>query len=149
MDHIEFVYTFGMDEAEVEDRLHSEVAGVLSLADEGRAYGVPVHHHYDGGSLYFRLGDDDHSRKLAFAETTEEASFVLFGVEEPESWSVLVTGAFGRLPEEERAAFDEAEINERFGPVRVFDEAIDEVELALYELTIETVTGRRTSDYYG
>lgn len=145
MDHIQFVYTYGMDESEVEDRLRSEVAGVLSLANDGAAYGVPVHHHYDGESLYFRLGDDDHSKKLSFVETTTEASFVLFGVDEPESWSVLVTGTLEELSEAEREAFDAATINDQFGPFRVFDEAIEDVELAMFEMKIETVTGRRTS----
>ncbi|SFR69718.1 hypothetical protein SAMN04487947_3669 [Halogeometricum rufum] len=144
MDHIQFVYTFGMEESEVEERLRSEVAGVLSLADDGTAYGVPVHHYYDGESLYFRLGDDDHSKKLSFVETTTEASFVLFGVEEPESWSVLVAGTLRRLTGEEREAFDAAEINEDFGPFRVFDEAVDEVELELFEMEISSVTGRQT-----
>jgi hypothetical protein len=145
MDHVQFVYTFGMDESEVEERLRSEAAGVLSLADDGTAYGVPVHHYYDGESLYFRLGDDDHSKKLSFVETTTEASFVLFGVEEPESWSVLVTGALRELSESERETFDAATINDRFGPFRVFDEPIDDVELAMFEMEIESVTGRRTS----
>jgi hypothetical protein len=145
MDHIQFVYTFGMDESEVEERLRSEAAGVLSLADDGTGYGVPVHHYYDGESLYFRLGDDDHSKKLSFVETTAKASFVLFGVEEPESWSVLVTGTLRELSEEEREAFDAATINDRFGPFRVFDEPIDDVELAMFEMEMESVTGRRTS----
>lgn len=149
MDHIEFVYTFGMEEEDVEERLRTEEAGVLSLTNDRRAYGVPVHFHYDGESLYFRLSDDrGDSKKLAFAETTEEASFVLFGIEEPDSWSVVVTGPLRRLTAEERERFDATEINEDFGPVRVFDESIDDVEVDVFEMEMETVTGRETSEYY-
>ncbi|QIB74395.1 pyridoxamine 5'-phosphate oxidase family protein [Halogeometricum borinquense] len=146
MDHIEFVYTLGMTDEEIEKRLQTETAGVLSLADEGRAYGVPVSHHYDGESLFFRLGDDDHSKKLEFVETTKEACFVLFGVDGDDSWSILVAGTLSELSGDERKEFDAATINDWFGSFRVFDEAIDEIELTLFEMEISSVTGRKTGE---
>ncbi|SFR63242.1 pyridoxamine 5'-phosphate oxidase family protein [Halogeometricum limi] len=147
MRDIEYVYTLGMDEDEVDERLREEAAGVLSLADGGTAYAVPVSHYYDGESLFFRFGDDDHSEKLAFAESTTEASFVVFGVEDRGvSWSIVATGTLREFPDYEREDYDAAELNDRFGPIRVFDETVEDVEIRLFELQIATLTGRKTSE---
>ncbi|ELZ28429.1 flavin-nucleotide-binding protein [Halogeometricum pallidum JCM 14848] len=147
MDHIEYVYTFGMTDDEVDERLRSESAGVLSLADDGVAYGVPVSYSYDGDSLLFRLSDDDDSKKLDFAEATAEASFALFGVDGPDaSWSVVAAGPLRRLSGDEREAYDAAEINERFGPLRVFDEDVDDIDLTLYEMEMTSLVGRYTDE---
>lgn len=147
MDQIEYVYTFGMSDEEVDERLRSESAGVLSLADDGVAYGIPVSHHYDGDSLLFRLSNDRDSKKLDIAETTTEASFVLFDTDGSDvSWSVVATGSLRRLSEDEREAYDAAELNERFGPLRVFDENIDDIDIVLYEMEIASLLGRRTDE---
>ncbi|MFC6838192.1 pyridoxamine 5'-phosphate oxidase family protein [Halomarina ordinaria] len=146
MEHIEFVYTMGMDEADVERRLRDAEAGVLSLADGDDAYAVPVSHHYEDGSVFFRLSDDAHSEKLAFVETTRRACFVVYGVEgADESWSVVATGTLRPVEGAAAERFDAAGINDRFGPLRVFDEAIDEVDVVVLELDVEEVTGRRTT----
>lgn len=146
MEDIEYVYTSGMTEPEVDDRLRENGAGVLSLARDGTAYAVPVSYYYDGESIFFRLGDDDHSRKLEFAGATDEACFVVYGVDEPdESWSVVVTGTLREVPDDD-VTYDAAEINERFTSVRVFDEAVDELDLVLFELRIAEIAGRRTAE---
>jgi hypothetical protein len=148
MDHVEYVYTVGMTEEEVGARLSTAETGVLSLADGSRAYAVPVGFHYTGdGRLLFRLSDDDGSTKLAYASATEEACFLLYGHEGPdESWSVVCTGPLSPLSEAEAeaAAFDDTIINERFDRLRLFDESVDDVDLVLYALDVDTVTGRRT-----
>lgn len=150
MEHIEYAYTYGMDDAEVRERLETAETGVLALADGNDAYAVPLAHYYDGERIYFRLGETEGSRKRAFWETTETACYVLYGAEptdDPEgldSWSVLVTGRLSELSESEHDRFDTAEINRRFAPIRVFDEAIDDIEITIVELDVETVTGRRT-----
>lgn len=145
MDNIQYVYTVGMDDAEVERRLREAETGVLSLADEGRAYAVPVHSFYRAGRLVFRLTDDGHSEKLAFVETTTEACFVVYGATNGDSWSVLAQGAIRRLPPEAADSYDAEAINRRFGPARIFDEDVADTDVAIYELDVETVTGRRTS----
>ena len=150
MEHIEYAYTHGMDDAEVEERLETAETGVLALADGNDAYAVPLAHYYDGERIYFRMGSTEGSTKREFRETTETACYVLYGTEptddprELDSWSVLVTGRLRELPDSERDRFDTAEINRRFSPIRVFDEAIDEIEITIVELEVETVTGRTT-----
>lgn len=151
MEHVEYAYTHGMDDAEVAERLRTAETGVLSLSNDGDAYAVPLAHVYDDGKLYFRVGGTDDSRKQTFLETTETACYVLYGTEptedpnELESWSVIVTGQLSELPESEHGRFDTAAINREFTPIRVFDEGIDELDISILELEIDTVTGRSTS----
>lgn len=144
----DFTYTAGMSESEVEAALGERAHGVLALADGDESYAVPVFHHYENGSLLFRLGESPDSRKAEFIEATETATYVVYEVgstadpAEREGWSVLARGPIHAVPEDE-AGYDATAINERFAPIRLFDEALDEVELTLYELRVEELAGRR------
>jgi len=144
MDHVEFTYTGGIDEETVRQRLQASTTGVLSLADGDDAYGIPLAHHYDGGdSILLRLGDHPGSEKMAFLDATDRAAYVVYHYTDPaDSWSVLATGPLEPVPDAERPT--DAEVNQWFPAIRVFDEAIDEVDIALYELRIERLTGRET-----
>ena len=150
MKHIEYAYTHGMDSDEIEARLRSAETGVLSLSRDNDAYAVPLAHYYDGAGLYFRIGSTAGSTKRAFREATETACYVLYGVEETdepeelESWSIHITGQLDQLPEDEYDRFDTAAINRHFSPIRVFDEAIDDIEITIVKLDIDTITGRST-----
>lgn len=152
MEHVEYAYTYGMDESEVTEKLATEGTGVLSLtSSETDAYAVPMAHYYDGDGLYFRLGRTERSHKWECIERTETASYVVYGTEstddprELDSWSVVVTGHLRHVPESEYERFDTAEINRRFTPIRVFDEAIGDIDIVILELDVETMTGRTTS----
>ena len=152
MKHIEYAYTRGMDSSELDDRLRSAETGVLALAQDKDAYAVPLAHYYDGDGLYFRLGITDDSSKRAFWENTRTVCYVLHGTEPTEdprvlhSWSITVTGELVELPEAERERFDTAEINRHFPPIRVFGEEIDEIEITMAELDIDSMTGRITPE---
>lgn len=150
MDHAEYAYTHGMDDGETAERLRTTETGVLSLARDGDAYALPLAHYYDGERLYFRLGLEEGSTMRAFWDTTETACYVVYGAEstdepkEIDSWSVVVTGRLTELSGAEREQFDTAEINRHFTPIRVFDEAIEDIEIVVAELEIDTITGRTT-----
>ena len=148
MDHVEYVYTVGMDAAEAERRLREAEAGVLALADDGVAYAVPLSPYYEDGVVYLRMSDDDDDpRKLRFVDATVEATFLVYGVEGPDdSWSVLCAGPLRHVTDPAAVGFDTATINERFGALRIFDEAVQDVELRLYALDVERLTGRRTAE---
>jgi hypothetical protein len=145
VEHIEYVYTVGMSEEDVEEHLEAAETGVLSLADGNRAYAVPVHCAYGDGVLVFRLTDDDDSEKLSFLDATTEACFVVYDATNGDSWSVLVRGPVSAVDDPER--HDEAAINEQFGPARIFDESVDDTDVRLFELDVESVTGRRTPQF--
>lgn len=141
-EQFEYTYTVGMTDEEVEARLAEAETGVLSLADDGDAYGIPLAYHWDGESFVFRLGVHPGSEKLAFLEATERASFLVYDYEPPdESWSVMAFGRVRELPAERATELDE---REEFLPLRIFGEPMDEVEPTLYEFVVESMTGRQT-----
>jgi hypothetical protein len=143
MDHISYVETLGMSERELADHLHGVEAGVLALADGGDAYAVPVSFRYDEGRFLLRLTDDGDSEKVAFVRATDSATFVAFGADGTDSWSVLARGPLVEPDDGEVAAL--LAEPDSFGPVRVFDEAVSDVEVRVFELLAESVTGRRTA----
>ncbi|MFC6863530.1 pyridoxamine 5'-phosphate oxidase family protein [Halomicroarcula sp. GCM10025817] len=145
---VEFAYTAGMDASTVEERLAERQHGVLSLADGDEAYAFPVFHHYEDGSLYFRLGVDSSSEKAPFLDATATATYVVYATEptdDPEEttgWSVVARGPIHEVPRDD-PAHEAVEINERYAPIRIFDEPLDDVDVRLYELEVEALTGRR------
>ncbi len=147
MDPTNFVYTVGMTDEEMTDALEGGTTGVLSLAAGDDAYAIPISYHYADRSVYFRFGNDHAgARKIAAAETTGDACFVLYEADGAESWSVILTGPLRRVADPATRGFDETNMRERFGPLRVFDEAVEELEVAVYELDPRRTVGRRTTD---
>jgi nitroimidazol reductase NimA-like FMN-containing flavoprotein (pyridoxamine 5'-phosphate oxidase superfamily) len=141
MEHAEYVYTSGLSEADVDEYLRAGEHGVLGLADGNDAYSVPLSYHYDGDRFLLRVSEHgDDSEKKRFIEATETATFVCYEASTEESWSVHVRGPL----REWRAGVDEETIDEWFQPFRLFDEAVENVGFSLYELEMESVTGRKT-----
>ena len=146
MEHVEYVYTFGMDRDRLEHRLDENEVGVLSLARESVAYAVPVAYHYEDGSVYLRLAFEGKSTKRAYLEATAKACLCLYGVEsDDESWSILVRGPLRELSDSE--TFDTATINELFDKLHVFDQDIEAIDIQVYELLVESITGRTTGSH--
>ncbi len=145
MDRIEYVYTVGITDDEVESRLEETDTSVLGLASADDAYAIPVAHHYENGRLYLRLSSESEDTKLSYIEDTNAACLTLYDVDEAgDSWSVIATGPVRKLTGDEREAFDPTAVNRSFLQLRVFDEDIEAIELEIYELEIETLTGRKT-----
>ena len=143
MEHVEYVYTSGMTESAIDTRLRAGEHGVLGLANDDDAYAVPLSYHYDGDRLLLRVSEHDgDGEKGRFLETTDTATFVCYEASTDESWSVHVRGPIRRWERD----VDEATLNEWFQPFRLFDEAVEEVGFALYELEMESVIGRVTAD---
>ena len=141
MDHVEYVYTSGMNESEIDDYLQAGEHGVLGLANDNDAYVIPLSYHYDGDQFLIRVSEhDDDSQKGQFLETTETATFVCYEATTTESWSIHVRGPV----QEWDGDIDETTLNEWFPPFRLFDEAVEGVEFSLYDLGMETVIGRKT-----
>ncbi|MBX0304323.1 pyridoxamine 5'-phosphate oxidase family protein [Haloarcula salinisoli] len=143
-----FAYTRAMSDDEIESALRDVGHGVLSLADGNESYAIPLYHHYEDGQLFFRLGETPDDSKADYIETTETATYVVFEAEETagpaeeRGWSVIARGPIRRVPPS-HPAYDIESINEQFAPIRIFDEAHDEVALTLYELEPDAITGRQ------
>ena len=138
-----------MDRDEVDAFLAERGYGVLSLADGGTAYGVPVSFGYDGESkLYLYLiqfGDD--SRKLDFADATETACVVTFDVESRFRWrSVIVTGSLHPLPEDDVELMEEVMNDNAWFP-SLFPPDDPMTAVRRLELHIEEVTGRKGEEF--
>lgn len=152
MEHIRYAHTRGLTEAEVDDRLQTTQTGVLALAGGTEAYAIPLAHYYDGDRLFLRLGRTPDSRKAEFLESTEIATYLIYGTEPTDdaegldSWSIVLTGSLEEIPETQYDQFDTAEINQQFAPIRVFGEGIEEMEIVIYEFKIQSSTGRATLD---
>jgi nitroimidazol reductase NimA-like FMN-containing flavoprotein (pyridoxamine 5'-phosphate oxidase superfamily) len=149
MENIEYTLTHGMDEATVAARLGEQGTGVLALSRDGDAYAFPVAYYRDGDSLFFRLGEASDSEKREYLDATEQATLVVYEADptpearELDSWSILARGRLRAVPADD-PAYNPAEINDQFSPIRVFDEPIDEMAVTLYELQIASITGRET-----
>lgn len=141
MGDIEYTYTRGMDDEAVENRLGDAETGVLALAEDDDAYAIPVAFHREDDRVYFRLAIHEGSEKAAYLESTGRATLVVYDTDPPDdSWSIVLRGTIHPSERE----LDDTAINARFTPLRVFDEAIGGVEPTVYELVVETVTGRTT-----
>ena len=137
MNTLRYVETIGMTDDEAMSYLTDAPSGVLALADEGRAYAIPVSHTVSEGTIYLRLTDEGTSEKLAFLEHTEEASFVCYGEEGNASWSVVVRGALREV------GTDEVGENP-FEPVRVFGDDVEEMTVRVFGFEDPRLTARRT-----
>ena len=147
MEHVEYVYTEGIDEEEIGRLLKERGHGVLALARDDDAYAVPLNYLYDGSRLLVRVSDEPESTKVAYAESTETATFIVYEMDEAgNSWSVMIRGEIRPLLAEEQARFTDTKINEQFLPFRLFDEAVPEVKMLIYELNPYEITGRKTTD---
>ena len=133
-----------MNREEIDQFLRDQGIGVLSLADGGEAYGVPMSVGYDGERLYFflvRFGEE--SLKLDFADATTKASFTTYQFDDEHHWrSVVVGGPIERVPEDRlEAAKDALFDNARFASLFPYGEPM--TERPRYQLTVEEVTGQK------
>ncbi|WP_228546222.1 pyridoxamine 5'-phosphate oxidase family protein [Halegenticoccus tardaugens] len=137
-----------MTEAEAKSFLRERGTGVLSLAAGDEAYGVPISAGYDGEStLYFAfVGFGEKSRKTAFAERTERASFVVYEATTPADWrSVVVEGAVSEVERANRSAAMDALEDNAWYP-SLFSEADPMEKLRIWALEIDSVSGLRGAD---
>lgn len=137
-----------MSDAEIDAFLAEQGTGVLSLADGGRAYAVPISFGYETGRAVFsfwQFGAD--SRKLAFAEATETACLAVYDVESRSRWrSVLAFGTLEELPTDRWGELGELlEANAWSPDVRPI--GARQLSIVGYELEIETATGLQGSAY--
>lgn len=144
IDDAAYDYTIGMTDDELEERLRAESIGVLSLADGGESYAIPVAYHYDEETVFIRLGLHPNSRKADMIEMTDTACFLLYGAEPIDaSWSIIATGTLRQI--EDSSQFSDEVINSLFVPLRVFGECVEEIDQTVFALDIDSISGRRAA----
>ena len=133
-----------MDRTEVDEFLREQGVGVLSLAADGDAYGVPISFGYDGEKLYFFLLEfGGESTKLDFAGETTTATFTAYEFPDKHHWrSVVVRGPIERVPDDRREAADEALFdNGQFASLSPFGEPM--TDRPRYQLTVDDLSARQ------
>jgi hypothetical protein len=135
-----------MGDEEIDAFLGTGGAGVLSFADGGEAYSIPVSYGYDASKrhLYVRLGYEEGSEKRQFVKSTKRVSFVVHD-ETSEGWQSVV--ARGRLDEITESSVDGTVVKAirrmDIPLVSIFDEPTRDVEFQLYRLAPDELTGRK------
>ncbi|WP_157971678.1 pyridoxamine 5'-phosphate oxidase family protein [Halorussus litoreus] len=138
-----------MSDSEIETVLGRANHGVLSLADADTAYSIPMSYGFDAdaNALVFQFVLHAGSRKGAFLEQTETASFTVSRTDDEDWFSVVAEGPISPVPDE-RTTDAYAAIAESawFPDLTVFDRSVTETEFELFELSIESLDGRKAPD---
>ncbi|WP_332898055.1 pyridoxamine 5'-phosphate oxidase family protein [Haladaptatus sp. CMSO5] len=137
-----------MTRPEIVEFLYAQGVGTLSFATGGRAYAIPVSFAFDGTDrLFFELIQfGDASKKLTFADATEEACFVTFAIDSPERWqSVIATGPLDHVEDGEYGDMDALMDDNAWYP-SLFPESDEVTTIRRAVLRIADVTGRRGPD---
>lgn len=144
-DELDDLHGETLSDEDLDSFLAAHGIGVLSLADDHDAYGVPISYGYDGesGRLFFVfLRPGAESRKEAFAEATDTACFTTYNVRSEHEWtSAVVEGTLRRVDEDEWDALSDALERNAWHP-DLFSEADPDRGIDGWELEIEDAAGR-------
>lgn len=122
--------------------------GVLALVDDEHPYPIPMSFGYDPDEefLVMQLGGDESSRKLECLGTNPNAAATIYEeTRDDAEWrSIVLEGTLVEVPDEhtERAYLALAS-NATFAPdVTVWGARIEDVDFHLYQLDVETRSGK-------
>ena len=135
-------YGHTMASDEVTQFLNEQATGVLCLAHEQRAYGIPISFAYDedGERAIMDLGFAEDSKKREFIETTDEVCLTVYEWDGPHEWtSVVVSGSFEPVDEDDIEEDVAAWYHRVAKDIDVA--AGSDVELEWYQLHAEDVSG--------
>ncbi|SNR26011.1 pyridoxamine 5'-phosphate oxidase family protein [Halorubrum vacuolatum] len=118
-----------LDEAAIKTFLENQSTGTLALADENDSYAIPVGFTFapETEDFYFRLSYGVESRKRAYIETTERATFVV-AAETESGWKSVV--ASGEL--EHRSTVEN--VDQVTPPDREYSDAEYELHIPFYHV---------------
>ncbi|MFT4885782.1 MAG: nitroimidazol reductase NimA-like FMN-containing flavoprotein [Natronomonas sp.] len=133
----------------METLLREQGFGVLSLAREGMAYGIPISAGYDDGRLYFvffGFGAAS-SRKLEMVQHTETGSFLVHEITSPDDWwSVIAQGAIRLVDSRKEWERLEAAMRDNAWRPNILDDAAKSNGVEGYVLEVADVRGWRGPD---
>ncbi|WP_372910244.1 pyridoxamine 5'-phosphate oxidase family protein [Salinigranum sp.] len=133
-----------MDDQTARQFLAAQGFGVLSLAADGEAYGIPISYGYDADTerLYFVfLRPGEESKKERFSEATERASFLTFDVPSREEWrTVIASGTLRAVGDDEWPALRDALDDNAWFPT-LFSESEPMQDILGWALDVDEVSG--------
>ena len=134
-----------MEIDEIEEFLSNQQTGVLALAANNDAYGIPVlfvYHGPDHNEIYFRFGYGGENRKRGFLDTVETANLVVYDNTEQGWYSVIARGPVTELTESSIDAQIVQYLNNlRIPYFRVFTKPEDSMEFSIVRLDMTELTG--------
>jgi len=135
-----------MNRSAIDELLRAEGAGVLSLTDGAETYAIPESFGYDGTYLYFQFAHEDDSRKMAFLDTTDVATFTVFTTDPAES--VQARGRIEAVPASEHDAAAAALAENAIVPTMnvIPDTPVDDLSMAFYRFVVDSLSGRVFED---
>ncbi|ELY40931.1 pyridoxamine 5'-phosphate oxidase family protein [Natronorubrum sulfidifaciens] len=139
---------YSLSTAEATAFLEQQGHGTLCLANDNRAYGLPISYGYDEGydRIVMEFVSTDSSKKEQFVSTSEEVTFSTYAFQDTSTWaSVIVTGTIHHIPSEKVssrvAALFFGRADDAAGDIRWMDD--ETFDKSWYEIDIETLSGRR------
>ncbi|ELZ87610.1 Pyridoxamine 5-phosphate oxidase family protein [Haloferax elongans ATCC BAA-1513] len=133
-----------MTDSEIDRMLRDHGVGVLSFADEGVAYGIPISFGYDEerSKLYFVfLRPGDSSKKSDFAEETARASFTVWEAPSRFEWrSIVAEGELHHIEDDDWERVNEILEDNAWFP-SLFSETSPMQDMLGWELRIDHCSG--------
>lgn len=131
---------------EVDALLGRHETGVLSLASDDVPYAVPISYGYDATDrqFYMRLVSTSDSEKRQFVESGADARLVVYEEGDGVYESVVAIGTIETVPREELTTEHIVQYGDASRPLfEIWGRAKDELDVELYTLDPETVSGHR------
>lgn len=134
-----------MSAAAVDDVLYREGFGVLGIGAENRPYLLPMSFGYDGQDCYIQMTTEGRKNDLLAGNRDASLAVVSLDPQAGSSESVIVEGRLESIPAaEEIEAFAALADNAEFGTdLSIWGEPLESVDLDMYRLTTDLVSGRR------
>lgn len=135
-----------MSEAEIHTFLADHQTAVLSVNGEEGPYAIPVTYRFDpdAGTFYFRLVYPRGSEKREFLPELPECRLVSYLEDDPLYQSVMAKGQPKEIREEDITPEHVAQLGQTSRPLfEMWSAPRSSLDIRLYELTPEELTGRR------
>lgn len=135
-----------MTTEEIAALLARNETGVLSLAKTDEPHAIPISYGYapEPKRFYFRLVSTERSEKREFLDSTPNARFVVYEEAEPIYRSVVAEGTLERIEPGEMTTDQVVTYGSSKRPLfELWDQSKRDLDIDLYQLDAETLTGRR------
>lgn len=138
-----------MSAVEIDEFLSGTETGVLALADSGQPYSIPISYGYDADSetFYMRLVSTPDSDKRQFLSSEPRARLVIYEENDPQTRyrSVVANGTLEQIDPNEMSVEEIEQYGEARRPLfEIWGQGKDELDIKLYRLNPDELTGRRT-----